>query len=85
MGTVESIYKQFVIYSQNYHSTGILPDAQTLSDFSSKVHGLKVVQEYCSSIDISEMIRANIPFEKLNDYCTIPESLNEEMAQKFLN
>ena len=84
MGTVESVYEQFVIYSKDYHATGILPSSEVISQFSSKVHGLKVVQEYCGTIDVVEMIKAYVPFAELHNYCDIPKDLDEQMLNQFV-
>ena len=84
MGTVESVYEQFVNYSKNYHANGTMPTKDVLDSFSSKVHGLKVVQEYCGSIDVVEMIKAHSPFDSLHNYCNIPKELDEQMAQQFI-
>ena len=84
MGTVESVYEQFVNYSKNYHANGTMPTKDVLDSFSSKVHGLKVVQEYCGSIDVVEMIKAHSPFDSLHNYWNIPKELDEQMAQQFI-
>ena len=84
MGAVESIYEQFVIFSKDYHSTGTLPSSEVLSQFSTKVHGLKVVQEYCGTIDVVEMIKAYVPFDALQNYCSIPEELDEQMMKSLV-
>ena len=84
MGTVEQVYHQFVTFSREYYNTGTLPSQQILEEFSNKVHNLKVVEAYCNNVDIVEMIKSSMPFEKLHDYCDIPKGLTEEMAKKFI-
>ena len=84
MGTVEQVYQQFVTFSREYYNSGALPSQEILEDFSAKVHNLKVVQEYCQNIDVIEMIKSDMPFEKLHDYCNIPQGLDEELAKKFI-
>lgn len=84
MGTVEQIYGQFVHYSQAYHSSGTIPTEKVVEEFSKKVHNLTVVKEYCNQVDIVEMIKASIPYDKLADYCEIPEGLTADMAKSLL-
>lgn len=84
MGTVETIYNQFVTYSQAYHYAGTVPTEKVLTLFSDRVHDLAVVKEYCGSINVLEMIKAEIPFDQLKSYCTFPEGLTEEMASRFI-
>jgi hypothetical protein len=85
MPQVEQIYNTFVMYSKAYHSSGILPSDKVIEEFSNKVQGLAVVKAYChDKINIIEMIKAVIPYDKLHDYCNIPNGLDEEMARKFI-
>ena len=84
MGEVEAIYNQFVIYNRAWWSEGILPTGQVIQEFSNRINDLAVVKEYCTSVNVVEMIKANIPFEQLREYCTFPTGLDEQMARKFI-
>lgn len=84
MGSVNAIYDQFVVYNQAYWSDGSLPSSQLIQDLSNRVQALTVVKEYCSDIDIVEMIKADIPFDRLKSFCNFPEGLNKEMASRFI-
>lgn len=85
MGTVEQIYNQFVHYSQAYHSSGTIPTEKVIETFSEKVHKLTLVKEYCTQVNVVEMIKAEIPYDKLADYCNIPDGLTADIAKRFLN
>ena len=84
MGTVEQIYEQFVVWSKAYHSSGVLPTSIVIEEFSKRVQDLAVVKEYCGMVDVVEMIKAQVPYDNLQNYCSFPEKLNEEMLNKFI-
>jgi hypothetical protein len=85
----KEIYNQFVIYSQSYHASGVIPTDKVIEEFTQRVNGLKVVQEYCSNnlsqSNIVEIIKAYSPFEEIEKHCRFPEGLTEDVAKQFVN
>ncbi len=87
MDRTEMLFDEFIKFSRTFWDSSIMPKLSTLNDYLSRINELTLTKEYCDKLsftELKELIRAEVPAEKLREFCNFPRELSNELAEKMV-
>lgn len=83
---IDSIYEKFAEFRNNWVFENKLPTNTQLESFTDNVNERVASKEFCQNFTpqkITNIIKADIPYEKLDSYCNIPKELDSHIRDKL--
>lgn len=82
----DMVYETFANYRNNYINDDKLPTTPQLESLADKANQRVASKEFCQSFTADKVkliIKAEVPYDKLNQYCNIPPQLDSYIRSKI--